>query len=298
MADIKNELLSLTRAEDGTVCAKMNVPGSADNVSPPEEETKDEKIKKLQVQLGSEHDEDKKKELEQQIDSLAMNGGRKSRKSKKKGGKRSSLNKSKKGAKKSRGGKSQSQQNQQQGGALEFSTFGKESHIETGADKSTSVAGSLDGGLHPVVPRINGGGLFGLVKGGSKMQPMMGGKHPMNGGGCGAQRSLMNGGGAQKPLMNGGSGCSIAANPQMGGRRRRKGGQKDQQQGGDLAFSEYKSKGGQKDQNQHGGEPLGFSEYKVKGGSALGSSPYSSKGGKRRTKGKGTTKGKRGSAKK
>jgi len=209
------------------------------------------------------------------------NGGRRSRKPKKKAGKRSSLKKSKKGAKKSRGGKSQYQQNQQQGGALDFSMFGKESHIETGADKSTSVAGSLNGGLHPVVPRINGGGFLGLVKGGN---PLMSVKMPlMNGGGRGSQ----------KPLMNGGSGCSIAANPQMGGRRGRRGGQKEQQQqqqqGGEpLGFSNYSSKGGQK---QQGGKPLEFS-------------PYSSKGGKRRTKGKGTTKGttkckgKRSSAKK
>jgi hypothetical protein len=121
-------------------------------------------------------------------------GGRKSRKPKKKGGKRSSLKKSKKSC----GGKSQSQQqqqqnkNQQQGGAgaLEFSTFGKESHIETGSDKY------IDSGLHPSVQRIHGGGLNPL-------------SYTMKLRGTGIHR---------------GGGCSIAANPQMGGRRKRKDG--------------------------------------------------------------------------
>jgi len=59
------------------------------------------------------------------------------------------------------------------GSALQFSDFGKESHIVTGYDKSISAAGSLGNGLHP----SRGGGGCGIAA------PQMGGTHmPYRGG--------------------------------------------------------------------------------------------------------------------
>ena len=130
------------------------------------------------------------------LSGLSKGGKRRSKKGTKKVSKKGGKKRS---SKKSRGGNQQ----KQRGGALDFSFFGKESHIETGTDKSTSVAGSLDAGLHPVVPRIRGGRSKSL----------------MNGGGCGLAAPQMGG----RKVMGG---SALAYSNYKGGKRRTKGGNK------------------------------------------------------------------------